>query len=105
MAKHISKRKDKSSTPEYRDRYDLVEWVNYDFKVGEIDITTGKDRYYGFVEWKQDGDDWVMICPECGWEMTKVEDAIFCHPGLFICGAKSKEGAIALAKLAINTME
>ena len=74
MAKHIHKRKDKSNTPEFNANYDRIKWVNYDFQVGEIDITTGKDRYYGFVEWKQDGDDWIMVCPECGWEMTKVED-------------------------------
>jgi uncharacterized UPF0160 family protein len=34
-------------------------------------------------------------------EMTGVADAIFCHAGRFICGAKSKEGAIALATLAL----
>ena len=31
---------------------------------------------------------------------TGVEDSIFCHPGRFIAGASSKDGAIALAKLA-----
>jgi len=35
--------------------------------------------------------------------LTGVPDATFCHIGLFICGAKSKEGAIALAKKAIET--
>jgi len=30
-------------------------------------------------------------------EITKVDDAIFCHTGRFIAGAKSKEGALALA--------
>ncbi len=36
-------------------------------------------------------------------ELTGVEDAIFCHNGLFICGAVSKEGALALAQLAVAT--
>lgn len=33
--------------------------------------------------------------------VTQVADAVFCHRGRFICGAKSKEGALALAKLAV----
>jgi hypothetical protein len=35
-------------------------------------------------------------------EVTGVEDAIFCHRGRFIAGAVSKEGAIKLAKLAVD---
>ncbi len=35
-------------------------------------------------------------------KITGVKDAIFCHKGRFIAVAKSKEGAIALAKLALN---
>ena len=34
-------------------------------------------------------------------ELTGVEDAIFCHPNGFIGGAKSKEGALAMADLAL----
>lgn len=34
-------------------------------------------------------------------KLTGVEDGVFCHPGLFICGAKSREGAMALAKQAL----
>jgi len=34
--------------------------------------------------------------------LTGVEDAIFCHPGLFMCSASSKEGAAALAELAVS---
>lgn len=34
-------------------------------------------------------------------EITGVEDAVFCHAGGFICGARSQEGALALAKLAV----
>jgi len=33
---------------------------------------------------------------------THVQDAIFCHSGRFVCGAKSKEGAIQLAKYALD---
>lgn len=35
-------------------------------------------------------------------EITGVSDAIFCHRGLFLAIAKTKEGAIKLAELAIN---
>lgn len=35
-------------------------------------------------------------------KITGVSDAVYCHKGKFIAVAKSKEGAIALAKLALN---
>jgi len=35
-------------------------------------------------------------------KITGVRDAIFCHNGRFLCVAKSKEGAISLAKLAVS---
>jgi uncharacterized UPF0160 family protein len=37
-------------------------------------------------------------------EITGVKDATFCHRGRFIAGAKSKEGAIKLAKLALDNL-
>lgn len=36
-------------------------------------------------------------------KVSGVSDTIFCHKGLFMAVAKSKEGAIALAKLALNS--
>lgn len=36
-------------------------------------------------------------------KVTEVEDAIFCHDGLFMASAKSREGAIKLAKKALNS--
>jgi uncharacterized UPF0160 family protein len=35
-------------------------------------------------------------------KVTGVHDAIFCHKALFLCSAKSKEGAIKLAQIAVN---
>ena len=35
-------------------------------------------------------------------KLTGVEDAIFCHKGLFICVTETKEGAIKLAEIALN---
>jgi uncharacterized UPF0160 family protein len=34
--------------------------------------------------------------------LTGVSDAVFCHKNLFMCSARTKEGAIKLAELAIN---
>ncbi len=38
-------------------------------------------------------------------EISGVEDAIFCHRGLFLAVAKSREGAIKLAQLAVDNQE
>ncbi|MBU9200379.1 MYG1 family protein [Burkholderia multivorans] len=37
-------------------------------------------------------------------KVTGVEDAVFCHTGLFICGARSQDGAIRLAELAVEAL-
>lgn len=34
--------------------------------------------------------------------LTGVSDAVFCHNGRFICGAESREGALELARLAVE---
>jgi uncharacterized UPF0160 family protein len=34
-------------------------------------------------------------------KISGVSDATFCHRGLFLAGAKSKEGAIKLAEIAL----
>ena len=34
--------------------------------------------------------------------ITGVEDGVFCHPGRFICGARSKASALKLARLALS---
>ncbi|MDO8471323.1 MAG: MYG1 family protein [bacterium] len=36
-------------------------------------------------------------------ELSGVSDAVFCHKGLFTAAAKTKEGAMALAKIALNS--
>ena len=35
-------------------------------------------------------------------KITGVADAVFCHNKLFVCSAKSQEGALALAEIALN---
>jgi uncharacterized UPF0160 family protein len=46
--------------------------------------------------------EWAGLQAEDLRRVSGVEDAIFCHRGLFLASAESKEGAIALAKLAIE---
>ncbi|MEO5927307.1 MAG: MYG1 family protein [Patescibacteria group bacterium] len=46
---------------------------------------------------------WGGLQSEALSELTSVPDAHFCHNKLFICSAVSREGAIKLAKLAIET--
>jgi uncharacterized UPF0160 family protein len=43
---------------------------------------------------------WAGLCGDELVKATGVQDAVFCHNGRFIAGAKSREGALRLAKLA-----
>jgi uncharacterized UPF0160 family protein len=45
--------------------------------------------------------EWAGLPEEELKKITGVDDAVFCHPGRFICGARTKEGALALARLAL----
>lgn len=47
---------------------------------------------------------WAGLRDEELQKVTGVEDAVFCHKGLFMAVAKSKEGAINLAELALQTL-
>lgn len=77
-----------------------------------------------FVVYPSPGDTWMVQCvpPVVGsfdkrlplpshWagardaafeEITGVSGAVFCHPGAFICGARTKDGALALAAQALG---
>ena len=43
---------------------------------------------------------WGGLRDEAFAALTGIADATFCHPALFVCGARSREGAVALALLA-----
>ncbi len=45
---------------------------------------------------------WAGLRDEALQQVTGVPDAIFCHRALFLAVAKTKEGALALAKLALS---
>jgi len=46
---------------------------------------------------------WAGLRDEELQNVTGVPDAIFCHRGLFLAIAKSKEGAIKLAQIAVES--
>jgi uncharacterized UPF0160 family protein len=46
-------------------------------------------------------DDWAGLRDEALALVSTVPDATFCHPARFVCGARSRDGALALARMAI----
>ena len=46
---------------------------------------------------------WAGLKDEELQKISGVSDATFCHRGLFLAGAKSKEGAIKLAQIALES--
>jgi uncharacterized UPF0160 family protein len=48
---------------------------------------------------------WAGLRDEELAKVTGVSDAVFCHNGLFLTVAKSRESAIKLAQLAVNNQE
>lgn len=51
---------------------------------------------------KQLPEAWAGLRDEAFQDATGVSDGIFCHPGRFVCGAKSREGAVRLAQMAVE---
>lgn len=66
-------------------------------------VQTVRDDPHLFVNRKDLPKSWGGKNNEELAEITGVEDAIFCHKALFLCGARSKEGATKLADIALNT--
>jgi len=48
-------------------------------------------------------DAWAGLRDEALATVSRVADATFCHPARFVCGARSRDGAIALARLATES--
>lgn len=46
---------------------------------------------------------WAGLRDQAFRDATGVHDGVFCHPGRFICGAASRESALKLAQMAINS--
>ncbi len=60
------------------------------------------DRYKSFKNKKDFPEAWAGLRSSELQKVSGVKDALFCHPNRFICGAKSKEGAINLVELALK---
>jgi uncharacterized UPF0160 family protein len=55
-----------------------------------------------FAQRKSLPDPWGGLRDAALAEVSGVADATFCHPALFVCGAASKDGALALARKAVE---
>jgi uncharacterized UPF0160 family protein len=73
--------------------------INGDWKVQTIPLET---------EWRKNRldlpEEWAGLNSEDLANITGVKDAVFCHPGRFIAGARSKKGALKLAELALKQL-
>ncbi|MFA6325012.1 MAG: MYG1 family protein [Candidatus Paceibacterota bacterium] len=65
-------------------------------------IVTIRKEISGFVAKKDFPQEWAGLTGEEFQKISGVDDAVFCHRGLFLASAKSKEGAIKLAELALE---
>ena len=65
-------------------------------------IRTVKENPRTFINKKDLPNSWAGLRDEELHKITGVKDAVFCHRALFMAVAKSKEGAIKLAELALN---
>ena len=70
---------------------------------GEWIIHAIRDDDDSFVNRKNLPQSWAGKRDEELEKITGVNGAIFCHPGLFIAGAKTKEAILKLAELALNS--
>lgn len=70
---------------------------------GSWRVQTVPETPYSFKSKKSLPESWAGLEGENLQKVTGVEDAVFCHAGRFIAGAKSKEGAIKMAELALSS--
>lgn len=73
------------------------------YKTEEWRIVAMRLDYNSFKNRKDFPIAWAGLREEELQKITGVPDATFCHRGLFLAGAKTKEGAIKLTELALNT--
>jgi uncharacterized UPF0160 family protein len=68
---------------------------------GSWGVKAVRENVTSFKNKKSLPSSWAGLRDEELQKVTGVSDAIFCHRALFLAGAKSKEGAIKLAELAL----
>lgn len=69
---------------------------------GTWSVKTVRSDVYSFVDRVQLPEDWAGKRDGELQKITGVDDAIFCHTGRFVAVARSKEGAIKLAYIALE---
>lgn len=78
--------------------------IEPNFEEGSWRVVTVRDDIYSFKNRKDLPESWRGKRGEELALETGVSDAFFCHRNLFIAAAHSKEGAIKLAKIAIDNI-
>jgi len=87
------------------DKYEEPLFVVKPRSEGKWSVKAVPVEKYSFVRKKYFPKSWAGKTGEKLAEITGVKDAVFCHNARFVCAAKSKEGAIKLAKLALLSEE
>jgi len=77
-------------------------YVVYPSQTGEWRIQTVPAELGSFEDRKPLPQAWAGLSDQELQEVTGIEDAMFCHNGLFIAGAKSLEGAMNMAAIALQ---
>lgn len=67
-------------------------------------VSTVQNEDSEFINRKDLPKSWAGLRDDELARVTTVPDAVFCHKGLFLAAARSKEGAIKLAKIAIENV-
>ncbi|MBL7004113.1 MAG: MYG1 family protein [Gammaproteobacteria bacterium] len=77
-------------------------YVVYPAQTGQWRIQTVPVEVGSFENKKSLPQEWAGLSNAELQQVTGIEDAMFCHNGLFIAGAESFEGTMKMAELAIN---
>jgi len=80
---------------------EFAKYVIFPDEVGKFMVQCVPDKLGGFGKRRALPEAWAGLRNEEFQKGTGVEGAIFCHAGLFICGAETLEGARKLAALAL----
>ena len=77
-------------------------YVVYPSQTGEWRIQTVPVELGSFEDRKSLPEQWAGLSDKALKEVTGVDDAMFCHNGLFIAGAESFESTMKMASIALN---
>ena len=84
------------------DRNENVLYVVYQDVTGSWYTQTVPKEANSFAARKDLPKTWGGLNKDDLSKLTGIENCTFCHPALFICGNKTKEGAISMAKVAVE---